>query len=60
MLCMLGKLYVVCQTFSKLTFSKNSFRNTTKVLNCLDPDLVPNCLQMLSADGKSCRYKGMS
>ena len=45
--------------FSKLTFSNNSFR----VSNGLDPDkdqyfvspnLGPNCLQMLSADDKSC------
>ena len=40
-------------------FSKNSFRNTLKVSNSLDPvqalcfvgpDLGPNCLQKLSAD----------
>ena len=46
----------------KLTFSKNSFRNTIKVSNGLDPDedrhfvgpdLGPNCLQRLSADVKS-------
>ena len=45
--------------FSKLTFSKKSFRNTIIVSNCLDPDqdqhsvdpdLGPNCLKMLSAD----------
>ena len=45
--------------FSKSTFSKNSFRNTFKVSNSLDPDqaqhfvgpdLGPNCLQRLSAD----------
>ena len=45
--------------FSKLTFSKYSFRNTIKVSNSLDPDqvrqnvgpdLVPNCLQKISAD----------
>ena len=48
--------------FSKLNFSKNSFRNTTRVSNCLDPyqdqqnvgpDLGPNCLQRLSADDKN-------
>ena len=48
--------------FSKLTFSKNSFRNTIRVSNSLDPgqdeiyggpDLGPNCLQRLSADDKS-------
>ena len=41
--------------FSKLSFSKNSFRNTIKVSNILDPDqarhdvwpdLGPNCLHM--------------
>ena len=44
--------------FSKLTFLKNSFRNTIRVANSLDPDqarhfvgpeLGPNCLQRLSA-----------
>ena len=43
--------------FSKLTFSKNSFRNTIRVANALDPDqdrqtgpdLGPNRLQRLSA-----------
>ena len=29
---------VVCWFFSKLTFSKNSFRNTTRASNGLDPD----------------------
>ena len=47
--------------FSKLTISKNSFRNTIRVSNGLDPDqdrhfvgpdLGPNCLQRLSADEK--------
>ena len=45
--------------FSKSTFSKNSFKNTIKVSNSLDPDqarhfvgpdLGPNCLQKLSED----------
>ena len=45
--------------FSKSIFSKNSFRNTIRVSNSLDPDqaknfvgpdLVPNCLQKISAD----------
>ena len=45
--------------FSKSTFSKNSFRNSIRVLNHLDldqarhvvgPDLGSNCLQRLSAD----------
>ena len=48
--------------FSKLTFLKNSFRNTIRVPNSLDPDqdrcyvgpdLGPNCLQPLSADDNS-------
>ena len=51
---------------SKLTFSKNYFRNTNRVSNGLDPDqdrhfvgpdLGPNCLQRLSAD-KSHRLQG--
>ena len=49
--------------FSKLTFSKHSFRNTIRVSNSSDPDqdrqsvgpdLGPNCLQRYSADDKSC------
>ena len=59
-LCMLGNFHafvVACCLFSKLNVSKNSFRNTIKVSNCLDPDqdrhsvgpdLGPNCLQRLS------------
>ena len=48
--------------FSKSTFSYNSFRNTIRVSNGLDPDqdrrsvgpdLGPNCFQRLSADDKS-------
>ena len=43
-------------------FSKNSFRNTIRLSNSLDPDqaqqnggpdLGPNCLQMLSVDDTS-------
>ena len=58
-------LAVVCLLFSILTFLKNSFRNTIKASNYLDPDedrhsvgpdLGPNCLQKLSADDKS-RHK---
>ena len=46
--------------FSKSTFSKNYFRNTIRVSNSaaqgqarrsVEPDLGPNCLQRLSADG---------
>ena len=45
--------FVVCGFFSKSTFSKNSFINTIRVSNSLDPDqaqlsvgpdLGPNCL----------------
>ena len=56
----------VCATnigpFGELPFSKNSFRNTIRVSNSLDPDqdrhfvypdLGPNCLQRISADDKS-------
>ena len=56
--------------FSKSTFLKNSFRNTIRVSNSLDPDqarhlvgpdLGPNCLQKLSADdtqvGKKLKLK---
>ena len=48
--------------FSKLTFSKNYYKNTIKVPNSFDPDrarhligsdLDPNCLQRLSADDTS-------
>ena len=53
--------HVVCWLFPKLTFSKNSFWDTIRVSNGLDPDwdwhsvcadLDPNCLQRLSADDK--------
>ena len=55
-------LFFSSDFFSKATFSKNSFRNTIRVSNRLDPDqnqssvspdLGPNCLQRLSADDKS-------
>ena len=53
--------------FSKLTFSKNSFRNTHRVLmkrfgfrQNIGPDLCPNCLQRLSAEDKSHRKQGKS
>ena len=48
-------------------FEKISFKNTTRVSNSLGPDqarclfgpdLVPNCLKRLSADGKSHGYQG--
>ena len=74
-LCMLGKFpcfcclltVVDCLFLQKLTFSKNSFRNTIRVPNGLNPDqgrhyvgpdLGPNCLQMLSADDKGKVLKG--
>ena len=47
--------------FSKLTFSKNSFRNTIRISNRLAPDLArpsvgpdlgPNCFQTSAADDK--------
>ena len=55
-------LVVVCRFFSKLTFSKNSFRNTIRVSDSLDPDrhsvgpdLGPDCMLRLSADDMHCR-----
>ena len=53
---------VCADFFSKLTYSKKSFRNTIRGSNSLDPDrdrhsvgpdLGPNCLQRLSADDKN-------
>ena len=62
---MLGNFFMLlllsADFFSKLTFSKQSFRNTIRVSNCLDPDqdrlnvgpdLGPNCLKRLSTDNK--------
>ena len=61
---MLGNFSCFCcrlLNFSKLTFSKISFRNTIRMSSGLDsdqdhhavgPDLGPNCLQSLSADDK--------
>ena len=61
-LCPLGVFPALLSSadfFSKSTFSKNSFRNTIRVSNSLDPDqarhfvgpdLGPNCLQKLSED----------
>ena len=40
-ICRLGNFacfFIVCGFFSKLTFPKNSFRNTIRVSNSLDPD----------------------
>ena len=59
-------LFCRLQTFPKLTFSKKSFRNTTRVSNSLDPDqdrlsvgpdLGPNCLQRLSGNDKTIQIK---
>ena len=62
-LCLWGNFsfffVVVCLEFSKLTFSKNYFRNTIGVSSDLDldhnrhsvcPDLGPYCVQRLSTD----------
>ena len=76
---MMGNFYDFLSSakkFSKSTFSKNSFRNTIRVSNSLDPDqarrsvgpdLVPNCMQKLSADDTRMQrvmgvniYKGVS
>ena len=70
--CMLGNfscffcccLLLSADFFSKLTFSKNSFRNPIRVSNGLDqdqdrhsvsPDLGPNHLQRLTVDDKNRR-----
>ena len=61
-MCNFSCFFVVCWVFSKSTFSRKSFRNTIRVSNSLDsdqarhnvgPDLDPNCLHRLSADGTS-------
>ena len=55
--------------FQYQLFQKNSFKNTIKVSNGLDPDqdqhsvgpdLGPNCLQKLSADNQNCLQQGKS
>ena len=60
--CLLGdfaSFFVVSDFFLKSTFSKNSFRNSIRMSNCLDPEqaqpfvrtglsLGPYCLQRLS------------
>ena len=52
--------------FFKIIIFLNSFKNTIRVSNSLDPDqdrhsvspdLDPNCLQGLLADGKSCPWQ---
>ena len=49
-------------------FLKNSFRNTIRVANSLDPDqarhfvgpdLGPNCLQKISADNSSRQFESV-
>ena len=64
--CMLGNFSCFCcrlLTFSKLTLSKNYFRNPNRLSKDLDPDRDPRsvspglgtlCLQMFSAEDKSC------
>ena len=64
-LCLLGIFSCFCRCadmFQNQFFSKNSFRNTIRVSNSLDPDqalqnvrpdLDPNFLQGLSADDTS-------
>ena len=56
--CILGNFSCRLLIFSKLNFCKNSFRNTIRMSNSLDPDqarrfvgpdLGPNCLPSLSA-----------
>ena len=51
-------VFVVCYFFQNQLFSKNSFRDTIRASNSLDPDqarpfvgpdLGPNCLKRLSA-----------
>ena len=53
----------IAVVFFNLRFQKNSFKNTIRVANRLDPDqathfdrpdLVPNCLQRSSADDINC------
>ena len=62
---MLGKFLFFCPLlifFSKSSFSKNYFESTIRLSNSFDPDQVrhfigpdlgPNCLQRLSANGTS-------
>ena len=62
--CMLGDFSCFCGRlliFFKLTFSKNAFRNTIRVPNCLNPaqdrhsvgpDLGTNSLQRVSAEDR--------
>ena len=59
LLIILHALLSSAEFFSKSTFSNNSFRNTIRMSNLLDPDqarhyvrpdLDPKCLQRLSAD----------
>ena len=54
----LARFFVACLFFFKINISENSFRNTMRVSNSVDPDqaqhfvapdLVPNCLKRLSA-----------
>ena len=65
-------LLLLSADFSKLTFSKNSLRNTFRVSNSLDPDQErhsvsrtfldqgPHFLQRSLADDKCCCQQGKS
>ena len=58
-LCMLGILHDFCRLMIKIHFLENFFQIYHQSVNqfesklgttCVGPDLVPNCLQTLSAD----------
>ena len=64
---MLGIFFLSSADFSKLFFSKISFKNIIAVASSLEPDqarhtvkpgLMPNCLHRLSADDNSCCLSG--
>ena len=70
--CLLGNfccIFVICWSFWKSTFKKNSFRNTIRVSNSLDPDqaqrfvgpdLDKNYFQTLWADSTSRQHAQLS
>ena len=69
LLGMLGNFLSSADFSQNLTFSKNSYTNTIRVSNNLDPDqdqhsvgpdLDPNCLQRLTAIDKIHRWQGKS
>ena len=58
----MGNFTLHADFFQNQLFTKNSFRNTIRIPNSLDPDqarhfvgpgLGPNCLERSSADGTS-------